>query len=114
MTSAPDSTPGLPFVKHKHYRQYHTEKPSYIIPLELLLEIKHGEEGEDYERDHLLNDLQLRRRKVIGTNAIRRNLKAVLKESNSPAYGHYFPERNLTVLQMSVPRESHKNVGDSQ
>src|SRR5215469_7309586 len=104
----------LPFVKYEHDSQDHADESSDVVPFELLFEKEHREEREDHERDHLLNDLQLRGCKAIRTNTIRRNLKAVLEEGDTPAHENHLPQYRLAVFEVSVPREGHEDVGDGQ
>jgi hypothetical protein len=51
-----------------------------VIPLESFAEIDPRENRENGQRDHLLDDLQLECGEFAVTNAVRRNLKAILQE----------------------------------
>jgi hypothetical protein len=57
---------------------------------------------------------ELRRREFIRSNAIRRNLEAILEEGDSPARRDDFPQRFAAIFQMSVPGKSHEDVGDRE
>ena len=66
-----------------------TEGCRRMVPMELfVLEDKVGDDGEYYQRDALLNDLELdkvERPAIIDkADAVGRNLAAVLEEGNHP------------------------------
>ena len=50
----------------------------------------------------------------MAANTVGRDLKAVFKESDSPANERDLPQRHVLVFQVAVPRKGHKNVGEEQ
>jgi hypothetical protein len=101
-------------VENKKHRQSDARKARGVIPFYFFVEIQHRENGKDRERDDLLNGLELRRAEFIGANAVRRNLEAVLKKSDSPAHQDHFPESGGAVLQVAIPGKSHEDVRNGQ
>lgn len=74
---------GLP--KDEKHCAHHTKAGPQIVQMDLLLHVEEREKNEDHERNHFLDNLQLRERKVFRTDAIRRYLQAVFEESDEPA-----------------------------
>ena len=103
-----------PLVENKKDSQHHAGETRRIIPAQLLPQIKYGKYRKDSQRDEFLNRLQLRRGKLIGPDAIRRHLKAILEECDPPADKNDLPQRLAPVFQVSVPRKRHENVGNRQ
>lgn len=89
-------------------------KASGVIPAKLFAEIGHGEDCEDSERDNFLNSFELRCAEFERANTIGWDLEAVFEKSDSPAGKDDFPEGFAAVLEMTVPGESHEDVGDGK
>ena len=92
-----------------------------MVPLERApAEQQRRDEAEHHEADDFLNDLELdhaeRSAVVPETDAVRGNLSAILKKSDTPAYqnnrekAEFFKVFHLTETQMAVPRYCHKGV----
>jgi hypothetical protein len=101
-------------MKHKKHSRHHEPKPRQIIPLKLFPQIKHRKNRKHRQRDHFLNRLQLRRRKFIRPDAIRRHLKTILKKRNPPTCEYHFPKSLAPIFQMPIPRKRHKNIRHGQ
>src|SRR5271168_3382211 len=101
-------------MKNKKHPQNHATKPRRVVPSQLLSQIQHRENRKNRQRDEFLNRLQLRRRKLIRSNPVRRHLKAVLKESDPPADKNHLPQRLAPVFQVPIPRKRHENIGNRQ
>jgi hypothetical protein len=41
-------------------------------------------------------------------------LEAILEESNQPAHDNHSYQRRLSVLQVAVPGDRHKNIGANE
>ena len=91
-----------------------------MIPLQrITLDKEHRKEGEDDQRDNLLNDFELPQRerasKLMAADAVSRHLKAVLEECNTPA--DKYDGNNAVTLQtrlkgdMTIPCQGHKDIG---
>ena len=96
-----------------------------MVPVEVLpLEEDVGDDNEDDERDDLLNDLQLHQgeRAAVSDEAypVGRYLTAVFKEGDCPREEYDAQQRpvcgdaGLVELQVSVPRQRHKNVAANE
>src|SRR3569832_564655 len=85
-----------------------------MIPADGLAQIEDGKSGEDDQRDHLLDRLELRRGIDRVAVVIGRDSKAVLDERNAPARQDELPHRHLRESELAVPREGHEDVGNTQ
>jgi hypothetical protein len=56
----------------------------------------------------------LRSVEFVGANPVGRNLEAILKEGNPPADDNDFPERDVSVFQVAIPRKGHENIGNGK
>ena len=81
-----------------------------MVPVQSFAEVVDGEDSEDSQGDDLLNDFKLGGREGSGTDAVGRNLQAVLEEGDAPADKDDFPERDIFVLEVSVPGDGHEDV----
>ena len=99
-----------PFLEDDRNCSDHHGEADKVIPLQRLMKIKDREKREDGQRYDLLYRLQLRRRKLIGTDAIGGNLKTVFSEGDHPANNDDFKERRLSILQVSIPGKSHEDI----
>ena len=97
----------LPLMEDEKYREADARETRGVIPAEFLAEVGNGKDGEDGKGDHLLDDLELDGVEFIGTNAIRRHLKAVFEESDAPTGENNFPERFAAVF--SDGRTRHRS-----
>src|SRR4051812_16963115 len=77
-----DSDPS-PECEH-HCREQAAERRQ-VIPADRLPQIEVGEDRKHDQRHRLLNDFELIAGELTVTNAVRRDLKAVLAERNEPA-----------------------------
>src|ERR1700746_705605 len=98
----------------KYHGSYDEKKRDNMIPSHMLAKIDPRKGNEHAKRDHFLNDLQLKRRKLTIANAVRGNLEAILEESNQPAHDNHSDQRRLSVLQVAVPGDRHKNIGANE
>lgn len=101
-------------MKDEKYRQADASEARRVIPSEFLAEIGNRKDGEDGEGDDFLDGLELGGVEFIGTDAIRRHLKTVFKESDPPTGENNFPKRFAAVFEMAVLGKGHENVGNSQ
>ena len=96
-----------------------------MVPVELLvLEDEVGNDGEDHQRDALLNDLKLDEVEgasvVNEADAVGRHLTAVFEEGNHPREGDDQIEgpvggnARLLEAQMAVPGEGHKHIAHDE
>jgi len=97
-------------MENKKHRQGDTTESRGVIPLYFLAEIEDRENREYRQSDDFLNGLELRRAKFVRANAVRRNLKAILKKSDAPAHQNHFPESCAAVLQMAIPCKRHEDI----
>jgi hypothetical protein len=81
------------------------------IQLERLLHIHDAKYGEDGHSYYFLNDLQLRQREELKTDAIGGDLEAILEKRDCPAYDNGDEDRfALQVFQMPIPGVCHKQI----
>src|ERR1022692_1385618 len=86
-----------------------------IVPRELLFEKEDREHNEHRDRNHLLDDLELKSRELSKPEAIGRHRQAVLEQCDSPGNEDGFPQRPIVaVLQMAIPGEGHEDVRKHQ
>jgi hypothetical protein len=85
-----------------------------VIPSDVFAEIEPGENGENGEGDHFLNNFQLKAREMAIADAIGRNLEAVFGEGDEPAHDNGGEKRRLSIFQVAVPRDGHEDVGANQ
>jgi hypothetical protein len=103
---------GLEFAPKAEYDSTdNEEKRDNVIPPHVLAKIDPCKRDEHAERDHFLDDFQLKRCELAVPDAVRRNLKAVFEESDQPAHDDDSKERRLSVLQVTVPGDGHKDIG---
>src|ERR1700758_1910242 len=98
----------------KYHGSYNEKKRDNMIPSHMLAQVDPSKRYEDAQRDHFLNDLQLKRRELTIANAVRGDLEAILEESNQPAHDNHCYQRRLFVLQVAVPGDRHKNIGANE
>src|SRR6266852_168453 len=85
-----------------------------MIPFDPFAKVRPRENDEYAKRDDLLDDFQLIRCEFTIADAIRRNLKTVFGERDYPTHNDYSEERNLTIFQVTVPGNRHKDVRANQ
>lgn len=88
------------------------------------MESQRTKKHKDDERNHLLDDLELHQTKGTAiadkADAIGRHLEAILEESDTPResnngnHGPFLKPRQLTQLQVTIPRQGHKDIGAKQ
>jgi pyridoxal phosphate enzyme (YggS family) len=91
-----------------------TDSGGGVVPVEMFAEVEEGEDGEDAERDDLLDHLELDRREAGGADAVGGDLQQVLEKSNAPADKDDLPQCVLTVFQVAVPGKGHEDVGEDE
>src|ERR1700687_3501824 len=106
--------PLQPFVKYKEHGQGNAAKSRRVIPLQLLAQIHDGKNGKYRQRDHFLNGLELRGRKLVRANAICRNLETIFEEGDAPTGQDDFPQSLAAVFEMAIPGEGHEDVREDQ
>jgi len=73
--------------------------------------VEERERHEDRERHHLLDDLQLRQRKLMKPDPIRRHLQHVLEQRNPPAdERRHIPRPVRQIPEVRIPREGHEDI----
>lgn len=105
---------GLPLVEDKKDGQRDAPETRRVVPSNLFAEIENRKNGEDRERDDLLNGLQLRGREFVRADTIGGDLEAILEESDSPTDENNLPERRGAIFEVTVPGKGHKDIGDGQ
>ena len=98
----------------KEHRSNDQQERDSVIPTELRVEIQHGEDAEDDQRDDLLHDLQLDGRELRRAPAVGGNLETVLGKRDQPTDEDRDRQWRLLEFQVPVPREGHEDVGDRQ
>jgi hypothetical protein len=100
----------LPLLENEERGQHDEEKSHRVVPLDIVPQIENGENREDHQRDDFLDGFQLRRIETVAADAVSRDLKAILKKSDAPAYQRDLPQRHILIFQMPVPGKGHKYV----
>ena len=95
----------------EHYGADNEKKRNHVIPSYVLAQIDPCKRHEHAECDYFLDDFQLKRCELAVPDSVSRNLKAVFEESDQPAHDDDSKERRLSVLQVTVPGDRHKDIG---
>jgi hypothetical protein len=98
-------------VENKERSRDNQSEPYALIPLKAVAKIKDRKHRKNRQRDDFLNRFQLRWIEFVGTNPICRNLEAVLKESDTPTGQNHFPQGFSPESQVTIPGESHEDIG---
>ena len=85
-----------------------------MIPAQSGAKVERGKNSEHRQRNDLLNHLELNRREAAISEPIGGNLKAILKEGDAPADEDDLPQRLLPKLQMPIPGNRHKDIGEDE
>lgn len=104
----------LELVEHEERASHQAAERRKVVPVQPVAKVKRREDAKDCQRNHLLDHLQLLRRKGLRTDPVGRHLQAVLKESDAPTDKDHLPQRNLAKLQVPVPRKGHKDIRADQ
>ena len=104
----------LELVEHEEGPGDQASKGSKVVPMQLVAKVKGRENPKHSQRNHLLDHLQLIRRKGLRANPVGGDLQAVLKEGDAPAGQGRLEEHPHTKLQVPVPRKRHKDVRADQ
>ena len=105
--------------------QYQKYESQQVVPPESLGFKKDQSENRKYsQRDHLLNHLELEKRKRTAvaseSDAVGRNLKHIFEQSNTPTQQNNSEQGQIIEPplplqpQLPIPCKSHKNVGYDQ
>ena len=97
-------------MEHEEGSADEAAKGHCVVPVQSFAEVVDGEDSEDTEGDDLLDDFELGGRKGGRADAVGRDLQAVLEEGDAPADKDDFPERDIFVLEVSVPGDGHEDV----
>ena len=92
-----------------------------MVPAERHAESDGGEDDEDHEGDHLLNDFELHQRErssvALKTHSVGGHLQAVLEESDAPREENHEDKRrgvgeetDVLQFQVAVPRQGHEDI----
>jgi PLP dependent protein len=101
-------------MKHEEACRDQADSRGGVVPAQMFAEVEEGEDGEDDERNDLLDDLELDGREAVGADAVGRHLEAVFEEGDAPADQDDLPQRFLAEFQVAVPGEGHKDVGEDE
>jgi hypothetical protein len=71
----------LPGVEDEEARRDQAYPGGGVVPAQMLAEVEEGEDGEDHQRDDLLDHLELDGRKAVGADAVGRHLKQYSKKA---------------------------------
>ncbi len=85
-----------------------------MIPFDILTKIPPRENDKHAQGDHFLDDFQLKRREFAIADAVRGDLKAVFGECDEPAHDDCGEKRRLAVFQVTVPGNSHEDIGTNK
>lgn len=88
-----------------------------MVPAQPLAWHEHRKQGEDAQRDDLLEDAQLRGAELPVGDAVGGHLEEVLEEGDAPAQEDDEQQRKAPFgqeLEMAVPGEGHEDVGDGK
>jgi hypothetical protein len=78
-------------MKHKKSANRNEGKTGRVIPLEWFAEIVDRKNRKHRQGNHSLDGFQLRSGEFLRAQAVRRNLKAIFEERNSPTRRDDFP-----------------------
>ena len=101
-------------MKDEEDRADQAEGRGSVVPAQVLAKVESNENAENNQGDDFLNDFQLHRVKPVGSEAVGRDLEAVLEKGNTPTHEDDLPERLLPEAQMAIPREGHEDVGEDE
>ncbi len=104
--------------------QHQEREADQVIQPQLCLKSKRREDDEHGEGDHLLYYFQLQQGEAatvtLKADAVGRHLEAILEKGDEPADQDHPDERQfaepavLSQLQVAVPCQCHKDVGNDQ
>jgi len=101
-------------VENEKYRQRNAAKPGRVVPLQLLAQVQDGKNRKHRQGNHFLNSFELSCVEFVGTDAVRRNLETILKESDAPTCEDHLPQRLTPVLEVAIPRKRHEDVREDE
>jgi hypothetical protein len=110
----PKTRTSSPFLEDYRHSGNDEREAREVIPSQRLPEVEHGKNAEYRQRDDLLDRLQLRRRELVGADAVRRYLETIFQKRNQPTHDDDFIERYIAVLEVSIPRKGHEDIRDGQ
>jgi hypothetical protein len=104
-----------PLPEYEIHSAEDTQRRPEIVELQRLADVEQYEWHEHAERDHLLQDLELRQRHDGIADAVARDLQQVLEQRDAPA-GQRRDEPFAVgeVPQVGVPGEGHEHVGSGE
>jgi hypothetical protein len=86
-----------------------------VIEFDPFSHVEHGERYKDHEGDDFLGNLELCQRKLGMTDAVRRYLKKVFRQSDAPAEQRSDPPGFIReIAQMGIPGKGHENIRQDQ
>src|ERR1035441_8408648 len=101
-------------MKDEKGRCYKANSGCGMVPMQVFAEIEEREDGENHQRDDLLNHLELHRAEALRADAIGGHLQAVFKESDSTTDQDDLPQRILPVLQVTIPGKGHEDIREDE
>jgi hypothetical protein len=84
-----------------------------MVPAQLQMEVEGDENGEDHQRNDLLNYLELNRAEMVCAQAVGWHLQAVLKKGNAPTDEDDLPQGFIAESEMAIPGEGHEDIRES-
>ena len=113
------------FLKSKKDRHHQARERHHMVPPECFrFEKSEGENRENRQRNHFLNNFQLKQHErssvPLKSDPVGRHQKYVLEKRNAPAqHDHQQLRQHIEPplppqVQLSVPCESHENIGDNE
>ena len=101
--------------KRKPGRARQKSEAHQVVPTECFSGNEPGKNHKNNEGDDFLEYLESMSVEHLVPDAVRRNLKAILKKGNALRDANHHPKRPvMEVFEMTVPSEGHQGVGSSQ
>src|SRR5664279_1279881 len=97
-----------PFLENDRDRADHHGKSQEVVPLQWFPEIQYREDRKHSQRDDLLDGLQLRRRELVGADAVGGYLETVFRKGDHPTDEDDLEQGRVAIFQMAVPGEGRK------
>ena len=103
-----------PFFENDEHGSDHHGTAGNIIPFQFFLQVDHRKDAKHDQGNHFLDGFQLRGVELVVSEAICRNLEAILHRSNEPTHQNRNPQRRIFVLEMPIPGDGHEYAGHGQ
>lgn len=90
--------------------QQKKQKTDRVVPFQPFFEVKRRKDCKNRKGNNFLHDFKLRGGKIVMTDAVGGNLKAIFEKGYSPAGQNHDPQGGRFVFEVAVPGKGHENI----